>query len=158
LKNEAELCSNKTNEILDFHVQFASLMAQQIDDASKSQYYYLEYNNDGQLVELAKKIRHAIHPLSINVERMTHELGSFVPVLEKEQVTVQKEQSVAKQITTIFATSFPSISGTDRHHPDPATRGSRLADTALGQAASELFKANSGAFLEHIILPLQRQK
>jgi hypothetical protein len=43
LKEHAGLCSNATNEILQYHVQFADLMAQRIDDASKSQ-YNLEYD------------------------------------------------------------------------------------------------------------------
>ena len=129
LKERAGLCSNATNEILQYHVQFASLMAQRIDDASESQYDLMD--DDLETTRLAKDIRKASSSLSTNVERMTYELESFVSTLERVQVTMQKEQSLAKRIA---ATSFSFIYSTDRHHPD------------------------SGAFLEHIILSLQGLK
>ena len=155
LKEWAGLCSDATNEILQYHVLFASLMAQQIDEASKSQY---DLNYDGPLADttkLAKDIRNASNSFTTFVERMTNELESFVSALEKVQVTAQKEQSLARRIATIFATLSPSILGTVRYHPDPKIRGSKLANTALGQAASEFCRVDSGAFLEHIMLPLQ---
>ena len=107
-------------------------MARQIGDASKSQ-YELKYPL-AETTKLAEDIRNTSSSLSTNVERMTYDLESFVSALEKVQVTMQKEQSLAKRIATIFATLSPFISSTDHHHPD------------------------SGAFLEHIVLPLQGQK
>ena len=126
LKKRAGLCSDATNEILQYHVRFASLMAQRFDHASKSQHDLKD--DDFESIRLAKDIRNASSSLSIDIERMTYELNSFVSILKN---TVQKEQSLAKRIATIFATLSPPISGTDRHHPD------------------------SGAFLNQIILSLQ---
>ena len=76
LKERSGLCSNATNEILQYHVQFASLMAQPIDDASESQYDLID--DDLETTRLAKDIRKASSSLSTNVERMTYELESFV--------------------------------------------------------------------------------
>ena len=160
------MCLDTTNDILQYHVRFASLMAQRFDDASRSQY---DLKDDGiETTRLAKEIRNASNSLSTNVERTKYELKSFVSILQKEKihVAVKNEQSLAgrilrwlkslfQAIKTIFATLFPSISDTERHHPDPKIRESRLAETALGQAASEFCKVDSGALLEHIILPLQ---
>ena len=108
LKEQAGFCSDATNEILQYHVRFASLMAQRFDDASGSQH---ELNDDNiEMTRLARDIRNASSFLSINVERMKYELDSFVSIL--------KEQSLVKRIATIFATLFRSNSGTVRHHPD----------------------------------------
>jgi hypothetical protein len=134
----------------------------------------LKYKGPG-TTELAKKIRKASALLSTHVSQMTFDLKSFVSNLktaqaaaekERTQVAVEKERSLAerilwwlkslfKAIATIFATFSPSTSGTHRHHPDPKVRGGALADTALGQAASEFCTMDSGAFLKHIILLLQ---
>ena len=160
LKKRAGLFSTAINRFLQSHGLFASLMAQWIDDASKFQY---DLMYDGPLAEttkLVEDIRNISSFLSTHVTEMTYELESFVSALEVVRVTVQKErvkkeQSLAKRITTIFATLSPSISGTDRHHPDPKIRRSSLANTALGQAASEFCRVDSGVFLEHIILSLQ---
>jgi hypothetical protein len=156
------LCSDTTNEILQRHVLFASLMAQRIDDASKSQ-YNLKYDGP-EMTKLAKDINKASRSLSTNVTQMTNDLNSFVSALEKAQVTMEKEwslverillwlKSLFKAITTIFAVLYPSISDTLRHHPDPRLRGCALVVTALGQAASVFCAMDSGAFLKHIILP-----
>ena len=87
------MCSKEINEILEYHVQFASLMADRFDDASKSQ-HNLKY--DGPLAEmtLAERIRETAGSLSTNVIEMTLEIESFVVTLEKEQVTMQKEKSL----------------------------------------------------------------
>ena len=133
-------------------------MAQRFDDASTSRY---ELSDDNiETMRLARDIRNASSLLLTNVGRMQYELQTFVSILRKEKVrvTVQKEGSLAKRVATIFATLSPSVSGTIHHHPDPKIRESRLAETSLGKAASEFCKVDSGAFLEHIILPLQGQK
>ena len=175
LKVQAGLCSDKINNILRNHEQFASLMAQRIgdasliahriDDASKSQY---DLEDDGlETMRLAKEIRYASRLLATNVERIKYELKAFVSILRKEKV--QQEQSLVERILqwlrslidairTIFAAINPSTCDPDRYHSDPEIRESRLAETALGQAASKFCKVGSGAFLKNIILPLQGQK
>ena len=104
------MCSNTTNEILKYHYQFASLMAQRIDDASRFQYDLKD--DDLEMTRLAKNIRMASSYLSTIVESQKYELQEFVSILRKEkvQVTVPMEVSLAKRIATIFATSSP--------HPD----------------------------------------
>ena len=142
-------------------------MAQKIDDASKFQ-YDVKYNGPG-TTELAKDIRDASGLLSMHVDQMVYDLKSFVSTLKTTQVMVKKERSLVerilrwlkslfKAIITIFATFSPSTSGTHRHHLDPKVQGRTLVDTALGQAASVFCTTDSGAFLKHIILPLQEQK
>ena len=66
------MCSDTTNEILQRHVLFASLMAQRIDDASKSQ-YNLKYDGP-ETTKLAKDISKASRSLSTNVTQMTNDL------------------------------------------------------------------------------------
>ena len=132
-------------------------MAQRFDDASTSRY---ELNDDIETMRLARDIRNASRLLLTQVEQMQYGLQTFVSILRKEKVRVRghKEGSLAKRVATIFATSSPSVSGTIHHHPDPKVRRSSLAHTALRQVAYESCKVDSGAFLEHIILPLQGQK
>ena len=160
------MCSNETDKMLEYHVRFASLMAERIDDASKSQ---CNVNPGPEATKLTEGINEASSSLSTNVAQMTYDLNSFVSALEKAQVTVEKEwslverillwlKSLFKAIATIFATLTPSGSSTVRHHSDPKVRGRASADTALGQATSDFCRVESGAFLEHIILPLQGQK
>ena len=155
------MCSNATNEILQRHVLFASLMAQRIDDASKSQ-YNLKFDGP-ETTKLAKDINRASHSLSTNVTQMTYDLNLFVSALEKVQVTVEKERSLAERIlrwlkslfraiAMIFAALAPSISNTLRQYSDPNVQGCALAVTALGQAASVFCAMDSGTSLEHIIL------
>ena len=156
LKERAGLCSKETDEILQYQVRFASLMAQRIDDASRSQGNLICDSPEAK--ELAEDINKASGLLSTNVERMTYELCSFVSVLEKmqgkelsllERILLWLE-SMFNAIAAIFAT-IASISDIVSHCPDPKVRGCALALTALGQAASVL----CGAFLEHIT-PLAR--
>ena len=156
------MCSNTTNEILQRHVLFASLMAQRIDDASKSQY---NLKCDGpETTKLAKDINEASRSLSKSVTQMTNDLTSLVSALEKARVRVKKERSLVdrilgwlkalfKAIAMIFVTLSPSIAEFLRHHPDPRVQGCALAITALGQAASVFCAMDSGAFPEHIVLP-----
>jgi hypothetical protein len=83
--------------------------------------------------------------------------------LETTPVTVETELSLAgrivqwvkslfQAIAMVFATLTRPISRIVRHHSDPNVQGSALADTALQQGASDIFRVESGAFLEHIIL------
>ena len=148
------MCSEETDKILEYHVKFASLMAQRIDDASKSQ---CNVNPGPEATKLTEGINDASSSLSTNVAQMTYDLDSFVSALEKAQVTVAERilrwlKSLFKAIAAIFTTLTPSGSSTV-HHPDPKVRGRASAETALGQATSDLCRAESGALLEHIILP-----
>jgi hypothetical protein len=167
LKEEAGLCSNATNEILKCHVQFASLMAQRIDDASKSQ-YKLKYDGS-ETTRLANDIREASRSLSIHVTKMKDNLNSFVSALEKIQVTVKKQRSLVerilgwlkslfKAIARIFATFCDPISALLLHSAEPKLQESASAASTLRKAAATFFAADSGAFLEHITPPLQGQK
>ena len=160
------MCSNETDEILEYHVRFASLMAQRIDNASKARNNLICESPEAR--ELAKDISKASGFLSTNVERMTLELDSFVSALKKMQVAVGKERSLIerilrwlktmfKAIATIFASLTPSISDVVRHHPDPKVRGCALSKTALGQAAFVFCRVESGASLEHTILPARTE-
>jgi hypothetical protein len=158
LKEEAGWCSNATNEILQCHVRFASLMAQRIDDASKSQ-YNLTYD-DSETTRLAKDISEASRSLSINVSKMMCNLGSFVSVLEEAQVTVKKEPSLVerilgwlkylfKVIARILATVCPPIPALLPSAKPKAQKSGPPAST-LREAAAKFCTADPGVFLVHI--------
>ena len=66
------MCSDKANKILQYHVRFASLTAQRIDDASKSQYDFID--DDLETRRLAKDISETSGLLSTDVARMKYEL------------------------------------------------------------------------------------
>ena len=83
------LCSNGTDKMLEYHVRFASLMAEWIDDASKSQ---CNVNPGPEATKLTESINEAFSSLSTDVAQMTYDLNSFVSVLEKAQVTAEKER------------------------------------------------------------------
>jgi len=167
LKEDSARCSNETNAILQYHVRFASLMAQRIDDASKSE------NNlkcdDSETTRLANVISEASLSLSINVAKMKDSLVSFVSILEELQVTVKREPSLAEQIlgwlkylfkaiAGILATVCPLISTLLLHSAYPKLRKSAFVVSTLGEAAATFCTADPGAFLEHIILSLQGQR
>ena len=158
LREDAGWCSNATNKILQCHVRFASLMAQRIDDAPKSRY---KLKTD-ETTRLANDIRVASCSLSIHVTKMKDNLASLVSALEKVQVTVKKERSLAerilgwlkslfKAIARIFATFCVPISGL-LHSAEPEVLKSVLAVSTLRKAAATICAAEVGAFLEHIIL------
>ncbi|KAI0261191.1 hypothetical protein BGY98DRAFT_1104501 [Russula aff. rugulosa BPL654] len=144
LKEQAGLCSDTTNEILQRHVLFASLMAQRIDDASKSQ-YNLKYDGP-ETTKLAKDINKASRSLSTNVTQMTMTLTHSFRSREgtghggKGRSLAERIlrwlKTLFKAIAKIFATLSPSISESLLHHPDSRIRGCAFAVTALGQAAS----------------------
>ena len=162
LKEEAGWCSNATNAILQCHVRFASLMAQRIDDASKSQ-YNLKYD-DSETTRLADDIRGASRSLSAHVTKMKGILNKFVTILEKAQVTVKKEPSLVerilgwlkslfKAIARMFAIFCPPISALLLHSAEPKVQKTAFAFSTLGKAAATFCPPDSGAFLEHVIVP-----
>ena len=150
------MCSNETDKILRYHVQFASLMAKRIDDASKSQ-YDLKYD-DVETTRLAKKISKASRSLSTNVTKMKDNIDLFVSALEEVQIAVKNERSLAEQIlrwleslfkviTSILATASPSAESKRQKSAFPVS--------TLREAAAKFCTADPGAFLEHIILSLK---
>jgi hypothetical protein len=94
LREDVGWCSRATDRILLYHAQFAYLMAQRIDDASRSWLKGLKYGQD--TTRLANGINKASCALSQHVTQMQVNLKSFVSALEK--MKVQKESSKAKRI------------------------------------------------------------
>lgn len=180
LQEHSKSCSNATNEILRSHVQFAFLMAKRIDDASKPR-STLNYDNS-ETTRLASNIKASAESLSEYVTKMKDDLDSFVSDLEEVQVMLEKELSV--QVT---AKKEPSVPGTAKEeswlewmlrllkslfnaifrflrlataciHIPASTEPRRRPVSTLKQGAAKFCTANSGAFSERIILPLQEQK
>jgi hypothetical protein len=166
LKEHAGLCSNATNEILQYHVQFADLMAQRIDDASESQ-NNLRYD-DEETTRLANDISASADELSTYVTKMIDNLNSFVSILEDVQVTAKEEPSLAekilgwlkylfKVIARILATVCPLISALLLQSTELKVQKTAVAVSTLGEAAATFCTADPGAFLEHIVLPVPVQ-
>jgi hypothetical protein len=161
LKKHAGLCSNATNEILQYHVQFAGLMAKRIDDASKPQ-YDLKYDYF-ETTRLASNIRASADKLSTYVREMNDDLGSFVSVLEEVQATVKEGPSLVESVKNILRWIwgwlkylFQAIARilaklSDLLHPAEPKR--EILPSTLEEGAAKFCTADSGAFTEHIILP-----
>jgi len=94
LREDVGWCSRATDAILLCHAQFAYLMAQRIDDASRSWLKGLKYGQD--TTRLANDINKASRALSEHVTHMQGNLRSFVSVLEKMEV--RKKKSAARRI------------------------------------------------------------
>ena len=136
-------------------------MAQQIDDASKSQ-YNLKYDVS-ETTRIANDISKFSRSLSVNVSRMKDNLKSLVSTLEEVQVAV-KERSLAekllgwlkyllKEIVSIVAAVCSPISAVVfRVEPNPQYLTSTVS--TLGKAAAEFCRVDPGAFTEHTILPM----
>ena len=149
-------------------------MAQQIDDASKSQriddpsksQYSLKYDVS-EPTRIANDINKASLSLSINVSNMKDNLKSFVSTLEEVQVVVKERPLAGKLlgwlkcllkviISIVAAVCFPTLALLPRVEPNPQYLTSAVS--TLGKAAVEFCRVDPGAFSEHIIFPLQRQK
>jgi hypothetical protein len=172
LEEHSRLCSDMTNVILQCHVRFAFLMAERIDDASRPQ-SSLNYDSS-ETTRLADNISTSASSLSEYVERMKDDLESFVSDLEDVQFTLKKELS--PQVTAKKESWLAKILGWLKSLFDGIASLLRLAScvpisvfhssagprrrpvSALQAGANRFCTANSGAFLEHIILPLQGQK
>jgi hypothetical protein len=140
-----------------------------MDGASKSQNdsKKSEYRDDSpETMKLADDVTEASSLLSTYVAVMMDDLDLFVSALEEIRV---KERSLAgrvrrwlkslfEAIAKVIATIFPVISNTLCTIPLPVTIGCAVAFTVLGNAASAICERDSGALLEHIVLPLQGQK
>jgi hypothetical protein len=161
LKEDAEWCSNAINKILQLNVRFASLMAQRIDNASKSP-YNLKYD-DSETTRITNDIREVSHSLSINVTDMAYDLESLMSALEDVQVAV-KERSLAgklrewlKYLLKVIAGIVAAVcSPISRVEPEPQYL--TFAVSSLGKAVAEVCRVDPGAFSEYIILPLQGLK
>jgi hypothetical protein len=147
LKRLARECSEETDEILQYHVRFAPLMAQRIGDASKAQY---TVNTGPEATELAKDINEASRTFSEIVGRMTRELRSLVYTLENIQVKVEKKKE-KKQRSKLLSNAISVILGGSTPPNITTQDGAPTdSDTASRQAGSEFRVA--GALLEHIVL------
>ncbi|KAI0273902.1 hypothetical protein BGY98DRAFT_109179 [Russula aff. rugulosa BPL654] len=176
LKEDARSCSNTINTILQLHVRFASLMAQQIDDTFKSQWndndtsksqYNLKYDVS-ETTRITNDIREASRSLSVNVTDMTFNLDSFVSALEEVQVAV-KEQSLAekflgwlkyllKAVVSIVAAVCSPIA-TLLSRVGPKSRYLTSAVSTLRRAANEFCRVdpeNESESLDSVILFLKK--
>ena len=97
LREDAALCSTATNALLQCHAQFAELMAQRIDDASKTWFNRLKYD-DSETTKLAKDINQASRSISSSVTRMKDNLSSFVSFLEEIEVAAKKDRTLIRRI------------------------------------------------------------
>lgn len=147
--------------LLQCHVRFAYLMAQRIDDASKSRFKGLKYDGS-ETTKLASDINQASRSLSLLVTRMKDNLSSFVSVLEEIEVSAKKERtltgrilgwlkSLFKALARIFVTLGPLLSPL-LHPVAPGVCGTGPTASTLWRAAAAFCGPASGAFLEHAIL------
>ena len=154
LKKYAALCTNTTSDILQYHARFASLMAQRIDDASKS-YNNLKYD-DSETTRLANDISKASRLLSINVTNMKDNLISLVATLEDVQVAVKKDRLLAERIRRWLDYLFKATDSTLAivHPPTSAALPSagpkrdkfEFFVSPLREAAAKFCTAGTGAY------------
>ena len=151
LREDVGWCSRATDAILLCHAQFAYLMAQRIDDASRSWLKGLKYGQD--TTRLANDINKASRALSQHVTQMQENLKSFVSALEKMEV--RKKSSVARRIlgwlkhlfnalASIFA--LGSFVSPFFHSVAPGVSLIAPAASALWKAAAAFCGAASGVF------------
>ena len=162
------MCATETNDILQNHVRFANLMAQQINDASKPQNDSRYDRTMAEMARIAEETRAASSNLSANISRMNDELGTFVETLEGINIKTKKKESMPRKILrwlSFLVTAIQAIFAPPSttlvslvFNPDLNIRGCLLALTPLGQAAQVFCKMGSGAALEHVALPLQGRK
>jgi hypothetical protein len=166
LREDAEWSSNAVNKILQLHVQFASLLAQRIDNASKSQNNF-KYD-DSKTTRITNDIREASHSLSVNVTDMAYDLESFTSALEDAQVAV-KGRLLAENIrewlkhlleavaSTVAVVCSPISTWLSRVQPKPQYLTSAVS--FLGKAVVEFCRVNpDGGFPRYIIFLLQGLK
>jgi hypothetical protein len=159
IREDAGRCSGATNAILRCHAQFAKLMAQRIDDASKSRFKGLNYDVS-ETSRLANDINQVSRELSLYVTNMIRNLTLLVSVLEKIEVTVLKKErtlarrilgwlkSLFKALARIFVTFGPIISPF-LHCVAPGVSGIAPLTSTLWVAASAFCGPASGVYLRH---------
>ena len=152
LREDVGWCSRATDAILLCHAQFAYLMAQRIDDASRSWLKGLKYGPE--TTKLANDINKASRALSQHVTHMQGNLNAFVSALEKMEV--RKKRSTAKRIlgwlkylfsalASIFA--LGSFVSPFLHSAAPGLGLVAPAASTLWKAAAAFCGAASGMFL-----------
>ncbi|KAH9077658.1 hypothetical protein EDB83DRAFT_2514368 [Lactarius deliciosus] len=162
LREDVGYCSRATDAILLCHAQFAYLMAQRIDDASRSWRKGLKYGQD--TTRLANDINQASRLLSQHVEHMQGNLELFVSALEKMEV--EKTSSKARRIlgwlkhlfnalASIFDISSFVLPGPFlRPVAHAASTLSRAAAAFCGQA-SEIRAGKESESIESVLLFLK---
>ena len=159
LRDNAQICSRAANEILRCHVQFANLMAQQMDYAANSRLNALSGGNS-ETTRLADDISQASRELLHYVIYMNDDLISFVSSLEEiRDSTLRKEQGLAgwiwewlkylfETLSRIFVTCGPFID-TVLHSIEKKPHWVEPAASALCIAAQACCAATSGAFSKY---------
>jgi hypothetical protein len=137
-------------------------MAQRIDGVSEANQYVLKYD-DLETARLARDISSKADSLSTKVTNMKYNLKSFVDALEKAQFSRTERflawlKSLFEAISRALATVCPVTANFLHCFDHPKAQKLAPVVSALGMAAKEFLPADPGAFLEHVILPLQGQK
>ena len=157
LSCNAGRCSRATNAILQCHAQFSSLMAQRMDDMSKSRFMRLNY--DSETTRLADNIRRTSQELSLYVEHMNDNLKLFVSTIQATIQATRKEQTLLEwilgwlksfinELARIIVT-FGPITTPLLHSIAPNASWVEPAASTLYTVAHKVHIANSGAFLGH---------
>jgi len=165
LRQDAGQCSETTDKILWCHAQFASLMAQQIDGATKSKPKALEDTK-----VLANYISTASRSLSQNIAKMNSDLELFVSYLEKMKVKEEKK-SILRRILGWLKLFFKALAGifalgtciapflkTVAPGVDliaPAASALSIAAAELCQMAAESLEAKEALSTESVLLFLK---
>lgn len=149
LREDAVRCSREANAILQCHARFADLMAQWIDDASKSWFKRFDCD-ESKTIRLAGDISQFSRSLSLHVTNMTKHLSLLVPVLEKTGV---KERTLAERILgwlkSLFKTLARIFVAPFLRSVAPGVCGNAPASSNLEKRAAFFCGADSGEFLEH---------
>ena len=159
LRDNAGLCSRATNAILQCHIQFANLMARQMDYASRSRLKALNCG-DSETTRLANDISQASRELSLYVTHMNDNISSFVSTLEKiQESTVRKEQGLAEWVWEWLKSLFEALARTFITFGPviipvllsiaPEASWVKPVGSTLYIAARAFCSVTSGAFLEH---------
>jgi hypothetical protein len=154
LKEDAGQCSKATNTILKCHTQFANLMAQRMDDMSKSRTKVLNFD-DSETTRLTNDISEASRVLSRLVSNMKDNLHSFVSALEKIELTARKKKrkwilTLLKSLFDFLARIIVALGPVVINAVAPGLSGFVPVDS-LWTVVSTTFGEASGAFLEHTI-------
>ncbi|KAH9017200.1 hypothetical protein EDB84DRAFT_1581806 [Lactarius hengduanensis] len=136
LREDVGHCSRATDAILLCHAQFAYLMAQRIDDASRSWLKGRKYGQD-----FSNDINKASRVLFQHVAHMQGNLKLFISALEKMEV--QKKSSTARQILGWLKYLFNALASIFalRSFVSPFLHSVAPGLSLIAPAASTLWKA-----------------
>jgi hypothetical protein len=107
LRENAWLYSKATDAILQYHAQFASIMAQRINEASRSQ-HNMQFD-DSETTELAKNSSEASRSLSMAVTGVKDGVDLFVSALQNVQVAMKDDRLLADRILRWLKSLFKVI-------------------------------------------------